>query len=71
MVRYFNSPVGRVPIQIDYTEYKPAAGVKLPSKWVYGWLSGRDEFVATDVQPNAAIDAAKFGKPVPVSRTIK
>lgn len=71
MTRYFNSPVGRVPVQIDYAEYKPAAGVMLPSKWSYAWLSGRDEYVATDIQPNAAIDAAKFGKPVPVSRPVR
>lgn len=71
MVRYFNSPVGRVPVQIDYAEYKAAGGVMIPSKWSYAWLSGRDEFVAAEIQPNAPIDPAKFGKPTPVSRAIK
>jgi photosynthetic reaction center cytochrome c subunit len=64
MVRYVNSAMGRVPTQIDYSDYRPVAGVMIPFKWTYGWVSGRDDFTMTDVQPNAAIDAAKFGRPV-------
>jgi hypothetical protein len=66
-----NSAVGRVPTQIDFAEYKPVAGVMMPSKWSYAWVSGREEFTMTDIQPNVAVDAAKFGKPVPVKRAIK
>jgi hypothetical protein len=29
------------------------------------WLDGRDTFELTQVRANAAIDAAKFAKPVP------
>jgi photosynthetic reaction center cytochrome c subunit len=65
MVRYVNSAMGRVPTQIDYSDYRPVAGVMIPFKWTYGWVSGRDEFTMTDVQPNATIDAAKFARPVP------
>jgi hypothetical protein len=71
MQRYFNSPVGRVPIQLDYDDYRPVAGVKMPFKYSFAWLSGRDEFTITEVQPNVTIDPAKFGKPTPVSRKIK
>jgi hypothetical protein len=71
MQRYVNSPVGRVPTQIDYSDYRPVAGVMMPFKLSYSWLSGRDEFTITDVQANVAIDAAKFAKPTPVSRTIR
>jgi hypothetical protein len=71
MVRYVNSAVGRVPTQIDFAEYKPVAGVMMPSKWSYAWVSGREEFSMTDIQPNVAVDAAKFGKPVPVKRAIQ
>lgn len=71
MVRYVNSAVGRVPTQIDINEYKPVGGVMLPSKWSYSWVSGREEFTLTDVQANAPIDAAKFGKPSVVKRAIK
>jgi hypothetical protein len=43
----------------------------LPSKWSYAWVSGREEFTLTDIQANATIDAAKFGKPSVVKRAIK
>jgi hypothetical protein len=65
VIHYAPSAVGRVPVQFDYSDYRPVAGVMLPFKWTYGWLSGREEYTLTDVQPNVAIDPAKFGKPVP------
>jgi hypothetical protein len=71
MQRYVSSPVGRVPTQLDYEDYRPVARVMMPFKYSYSWLSGRDEFTITDVQPNVAIDPAKFGKPTPVSRRIR
>jgi hypothetical protein len=71
MVRYVNSAVGRVPTQIDFSEYRPVVGVMMPFKWSYAWVSGREEFSMTDIQPNVAVDAAKFGKPVPVKRAIR
>jgi hypothetical protein len=71
ITRYAASALGRVPMQIDYAEYRPVAGVMLPSKWSFSWLSGRDEFTITDVQPNVAIDAARFARPAIVSRPVK
>ena len=64
MVRYANSAVGRVPTQIDFADYRPVAGVRMPFRWTYGWVSGREEYTLTEVQPNAAVDMAKFNKPV-------
>ena len=71
MVRYTNSAMGRVPTQIDYADYRDVAGVKMPFKWSYAWVSGREEFALTEVQPNVAIDAGKFARPVPVRRNIQ
>ena len=68
MTRYTTSAVGRVPTQIDFSDYRPVAGVLIPFKWSYSWLSGRDEFTLTDVQPNIATDPAKFGKPAVTKR---
>ena len=69
MIRYTDSPVGRIPTQIDYAEYREAAGVKLPVKWTVTWLGGRDNFEITDIQANVTVDAARFGKPaVPSGR---
>ncbi len=65
VVRYANSAMGRVPTQIDFEDYRDVAGVKIPFKWTFAWVSGRDDVQLTEVQPNVAIDAAKFGKPAP------
>ena len=71
MARYTNSAAGRVPTQIDLSDYRTVAGVKMPFKWSYAWVSGREDFELTDVQPNVAIDPAKFGRPVAVTRPIR
>ena len=63
-IRYANSAMGRVPTQWDYSDYRPVAGVMIPFKFTYAWISGREEYTLTDVQPNASINAAVFGKPV-------
>jgi hypothetical protein len=62
-VRYVDSPVGRLPTQTDYEEYREVAGVKMPVRWTVTWLDGRDVFEIKDVQPNVAIDAARFARP--------
>jgi photosynthetic reaction center cytochrome c subunit len=65
MVRYASSVVGRVPTQYDYSDYRPVAGVLMPFKWTFGWVSGQEHYALTEVQPNAPVDASKFAKPVP------
>jgi hypothetical protein len=64
-VRYVDSPVGRLPTQTDYEEYRDVAGVKMPVRWTLTWLDGRDVFEIKDVQPNVTIDAARFARPAP------
>ena len=63
MVRYGNSPIGRLPTQIDYADYREVDGVKLPFRFTFAWLDGRDAFQLNDVRINVPIDAAKFGRP--------
>ena len=65
LVRYGDSPVGRIPTQIDYADYRAVAGVKIPFRWTTTWLDGRSTTELTDVQPNVPIDAAKFAQPIP------
>ena len=64
-VRLTDSPVGKIPVQADYDDYRDVAGVKVPHKFTMTWLDGRDTFELTQVRPNVAIDAAKFAKPAP------
>jgi len=63
-IRYTNSPVGRIPTRVDYSDYRDVAGVKMPFKFTATWLDGRENYELTEIQVNAALDAAKFAKPV-------
>jgi hypothetical protein len=65
MIRYAGSPVGRIPTQFDYADYREVSGVKIPFRWTMTWLDGREKVELSEVQPNTAIDAAKFAKPAP------
>jgi hypothetical protein len=62
------SAVGRVPTQIDLSDYRAVGGVMFPFKWSYAWVSGREEYTWTEAQANVVVDAARFAKPVPRSR---
>ncbi len=64
-LRLAESPVGRIPTQVDYDDYRDVAGVKLPFKWTMSGINGRDSFEITEVQPNARVDAARFARPAP------
>jgi photosynthetic reaction center cytochrome c subunit len=68
MRRYAASPVGRMPTQFDFSDYRDVAGVKMPFKWTMTWLDGRENVELSEVQPNVPIDAAKFAKPAPPSK---
>ena len=69
MVRHGRSPIGRVPTQVDYSDYRDVGGIKFPFRWTFAWLDGRDNFEFADVKVNVPIDAAKFGEPsVPAAR---
>ena len=63
MVRYADSRVGRLPTQFDYADYRDVSGVKIPFKWKMTWLDGFEDLTLTEIQPNVAIDAARFAKP--------
>jgi photosynthetic reaction center cytochrome c subunit len=63
MVRYGPSPVGRVPTQIDYTDYRDVNGIKFPFEYQFSWLDGRYSAKIKDVKTNLAIDASRFGRP--------
>jgi photosynthetic reaction center cytochrome c subunit len=64
-VRYADSPVGKLVTQVDYSDYRDVAGVKMPFKWTSTWLDGRDTVELKDVRPNVSVEAARFAKPTP------
>src|SRR5438128_4172018 len=65
-LRYGGSPIGRVPTQIDYADYRDVNGIKLPFRITYAWLDGRDSIVLNEIRTNVPIDEAKFAKPAPL-----
>jgi photosynthetic reaction center cytochrome c subunit len=65
-LRFSNSPIGRVPTQIDFADYRDVNGIKLAFRITYAWLDGRDSIVLNEIQANVPVDEAKFGKPAPL-----
>jgi len=68
-VRYADTIIGRVPIQVDYSDYRdvPRAGVKLPFHIITTWTDGRSDVMLTSAETNVAIDAARFNQPPPAA----
>jgi hypothetical protein len=64
-VRYSVTMVGTVPITVVYSNYKdvPGVGVKIPYTYQVTWTNGRGTYNITELQPNAAIDNARFARP--------
>jgi len=62
-VRYTNSPVGLNPTQVDYSDYRDVAGVKMPFRWTTTWTDGRATTELAEIKANEPIDAARFAKP--------
>jgi photosynthetic reaction center cytochrome c subunit len=63
LIRYSDSPVGRTPTQIDYSDYREVSGVKMPFRWKVSWLDGKENFELKEIQANVAIDPKRFEKP--------
>jgi hypothetical protein len=68
MVRYAQSPLGRNPTQIDYSDYRNVAGVKLPFQWISSTPTGRFMIQLESAQPNVAIPESRFEKPASASQ---
>jgi hypothetical protein len=67
-LRYGTSPIGRVPTQIDYADYRDVNGIKLPFRITYAWLDGRDSIVLNEIKTNVPIDEVKFARPAPMKK---
>lgn len=70
VVRYSKTIVGPVPIEIDYSDYREVAGVKMPFQWRLTWTDGQSMYAMDSIQPNVAIDPAKFAKPAAAEKPV-
>jgi photosynthetic reaction center cytochrome c subunit len=66
VVRYVDTAVGRVPTQIDYSDYRDVAGMKMPFHWTTTWTDGQFTADLTEVQPNVTVEATRFARPAPI-----
>jgi hypothetical protein len=65
VVRFVDTAIGRIPMQIDFSDYRDVAGVKMPFQWVWTWTDGQSTIELSEIKANTAIDPAKFAKPTP------
>lgn len=63
LVRFGETPLGRLPTQIDYADYREANGVKIPFRWTLARPSGRFTIQVSEAKQNVPVDDAKFAKP--------
>jgi photosynthetic reaction center cytochrome c subunit len=62
-IRFGRTPIGRVPSQVDYSDYREVDGIKFPFQYKFQWLDGRDTYTLTGVKVNVPIEDSRFGKP--------
>src|SRR5947207_5906859 len=65
LVRFVDTPDGRVPTHDDSADYRDVSGIKMPLRWTATWTDGQSNTHPTDIQSNGPIDAAKFARPAP------
>ena len=65
VLRFSDTAVGRIPIQLDYSDYRDVSGIKLPFKWIVTWTNGQATTELTELRINVPIDAARFNRPAP------
>ena len=68
LVRWNATPVGPVPTEINYDDYRDVAGVKMPFTWTVSQTYMQMTIKLTGVQPNVTVDAARFTRPTAAGR---
>jgi hypothetical protein len=66
-VRWTRTPVGFIPTQVDFADYRDVAGVKVPFDRKVTQTYMQAHVVLMNVQPNVAIEASRFAQPAPVT----
>jgi hypothetical protein len=63
LVRFSETPLGRLPTEIDYADYCEAGGVKIPFRWTLARPGGRFTIQVSEVRENVAVEDSRFEKP--------
>jgi photosynthetic reaction center cytochrome c subunit len=70
LIRWTQTPVGFVPTQIDFADYREVAGVKIPFKRTVSQTYMQMIVELSDLQPNAQIDSSRFARPAAARRPV-
>jgi photosynthetic reaction center cytochrome c subunit len=62
-LRYAETPLGRNPTQIEYSDYRETGGVKIPYRWTLARPNGAFTIKVEQVQQNVAVDEKLFVPP--------
>jgi photosynthetic reaction center cytochrome c subunit len=65
LIRYTETPLGRLPTQVDYADYRDADGAKIPYQWSISRPGNRFTIQVESVQQNVPVDESKFAAPPP------
>ena len=73
MVTWTDTPVGIVPTQFDYSDYREVGlgregSVRMPFKWTTSQTYMQATVELSEVQPNVPIDASRFAQPAAARR---
>ena len=61
--RYMETPLGRLPTQVDYADFRDTDGVKIPYRWTLTRPNGSFTIRIEQVQQNVPIDEKLFVPP--------
>jgi photosynthetic reaction center cytochrome c subunit len=67
LIRYVDTPLGRNPTQIDYSDYRDVNGIKLPFRYTVAQPQGSFSVQLNRIVTNAKIDDSRFAKPSPAA----
>jgi hypothetical protein len=71
LIHYAESPLGLVPTQIDYGDYRKTDDVEIPFRRVVAQPGGNSVIQLEQVQQNAPVNDDKFAQPASSSATPK
>ena len=64
-IRYTETPLGRLPTEVDYADYRKDGDVTIPYRWTIARVNGRFTIEVSDVKDNAPIDEKIWLMPPP------
>jgi outer membrane lipoprotein-sorting protein len=72
LVRWVDTAAGPVPVQIDYSDYRDVAGVKMPFGLLITWTNGQSTIKLKEIRANVAVPDSRFARPsVPPNPPLK